>query len=96
IPALQFAEKLDFGFVFGWRSAGVPQHARFWRDGVERFIAAINALFSMPALAAEGRLPQRERVFQQTVKPLKAQTSATFWSPPRVTTVIGECSVVRR
>src|SRR5208283_1859618 len=33
-----------------------PQHARFWRDGVERFTAAITGLFSATALAAEGRL----------------------------------------
>jgi hypothetical protein len=39
----QAAEKLDLAPDFAWRSAG-PQHARFWRDGVERFSAAVTAL----------------------------------------------------
>jgi hypothetical protein len=39
-----------------------PQHARFWRDGVERFTAAITGSFSESASAAEGAhsAPSRE------------------------------------
>src|SRR5208337_3911509 len=51
-----------------------PQYARFWRDGVERFTAAIAVLFSTTALAAEVNTA-RERdtfpLFTHARKPLK-------------------------
>ena len=37
-----------------------PQHARFWRDAVERFTAVITGLFSATALAAEGAALDQE------------------------------------
>ena len=40
-------------WILGGAAPG-PQHARFWRDGVERFTAAITGSFSESALAAEG------------------------------------------
>jgi len=39
-----------------------PQHARFWRDGVERFTAAISDLSSVPASAAEGDCDAHKRM----------------------------------
>jgi hypothetical protein len=35
--------------ILGGAAPG-PQHARFWRDGVERFTAAMSGLFSVLAL----------------------------------------------
>jgi hypothetical protein len=43
---------------FRWRSAGAP---RFWRDGVERFTAAMTGLFSEPALQFAEKLTFRIR-----------------------------------
>jgi hypothetical protein len=45
-------------FDFGWRSAGVPS-ARFLRDGLERFSAAMDARVILAVLAAEVQSPQR-------------------------------------
>ena len=51
-PFFKHAERVDVALDFGWRSAGAPGRARFWRDGVERF-TAVTGLSSMPALASE-------------------------------------------
>jgi len=44
------------------------QHAWFWRDGVERFTAAINGLFSTSALAAEVTLLPRLHFFRSLLR----------------------------
>jgi hypothetical protein len=65
ILPIQFAEKLDLAFDFGWRSAGAPQHARFWRDGVERVHHPISGLFSVLALAAGATAPRAKEFFSK-------------------------------
>jgi hypothetical protein len=49
ILSIQFAEKLDLDFVFGWRSAGAPSTSGFGAMGWSGFTAAIKGLFSVPA-----------------------------------------------
>jgi hypothetical protein len=58
-----------------------PQHARFWRDGVERCTAAIAGLFSAPALAAEGG---RRKAGQLAIEPLIRLSLAWCGSEPRM------------
>jgi hypothetical protein len=45
-----------------------PQHARFWRDGVERFTAAMSGLFLATALQAAEKVFQSEESVPQALK----------------------------
>jgi hypothetical protein len=62
LEALQFAEKLDLEFAFGWHSGSLC----FWV--AQRFTAAITGLFSVSALAAEGNCGAHKEFFSKLLR----------------------------